>query len=115
LNFVFKAAPAEVFAAVRNAFQRVAETDGTPVAGFVCRVGAGFIDAPATNVADFCRRCSPDGTTRKYANRAFNDPVFRRAACSIDDFYVDVPYKAKSSAPAFATNGSCSTRAASRT
>jgi hypothetical protein len=62
---------------------------------YVCREWVqAFIDAPATNVADFClhmyRRM---GLLEGMRIARSSDPAFRQAACDIDDFYVDVPYQ----------------------
>ena len=48
----------------------------------------------ATNVADFClemyRRM---GLLEGIRVARSSDPAFRRAACDVDDFFVDVPYE----------------------
>jgi hypothetical protein len=53
-----------------------------------------FVDAPATNVADFClevyRRM---GLLDNMRIARSSDPDFRRAACAIDDFYIDLLYQ----------------------
>jgi hypothetical protein len=62
---------------------------------YVCRAWVqAFINAPATNVADFCLEMYRQmGLLENMRIARSSDPSFRRAACSIDDFYVDVPYQ----------------------
>jgi hypothetical protein len=53
-----------------------------------------FRETAATNVADFClemyRRM---GLLEGMRVERSSDPSFRRAACDVDDYYVDVPYE----------------------
>ena len=53
-----------------------------------------FRAVDATNVADFClemyRRM---GLLEGIRVARSSDPAFRRAACDVDDYYVDVPYE----------------------
>jgi len=53
-----------------------------------------FASTAATNVADFClemyRRM---GLLEGIRVARSSDPAFRRAACDVDDYYVDVPYE----------------------
>jgi hypothetical protein len=60
---------------------------------YVCRAGVqAFINAPATNVADFCLEMYRQmGLLENVRIARSSDPGFRRAACNIDDYYVDVP------------------------
>lgn len=62
---------------------------------FVCRDWVeAFRHAPATNAADFClemyRRM---GLLDGMRVARSSDPAFRRAACEVDDFFVDVPHQ----------------------
>src|SRR5580765_2322369 len=53
-----------------------------------------FVNAPATNVADFCLEMYRQmGLLENMQIARSSAPDFRRAACSIDDFYVDLPYQ----------------------
>ena len=53
-----------------------------------------FASTAATNAADFClemyRRM---GLLEGIRVARSSDPAFRRAACAVDDYYVDVPYE----------------------
>jgi hypothetical protein len=53
-----------------------------------------FASTATTNVADFClemyRRM---GLLEGIRVARSSDPAFRRAACAVDDYYVDVPYE----------------------
>src|SRR3954451_2576603 len=52
-----------------------------------------FKNAPATNVADFClERYRQMGLIDGVRIARSGDPDFRRSACDVADFYVDVPY-----------------------
>ncbi len=62
---------------------------------YVCREYVeAFVKAPPSNVADFCLEIYRqmgllDGMTVARSS----DPAFRRAACEIGDFYVDIPHE----------------------
>src|SRR5258708_5154921 len=53
-----------------------------------------FRNAPATNVADFCLAMYRQmGLLEGVRIARSSDRAFRRAACEVGDFYVDVPYQ----------------------
>jgi hypothetical protein len=53
-----------------------------------------FKETHATNVADFCLEMYERmGFLERIDVVRSSDPTFREAACEIDDYYVDVPYK----------------------
>src|SRR5437773_4211123 len=62
---------------------------------FVCQEWVqAFINAPANNVADFCLEMYRQmGLLDGMRITRSSDPAFRRAACDVGDFYVDVPHQ----------------------
>jgi hypothetical protein len=62
---------------------------------YVCREYVqAFRNAPATNVADFCLEMYRQmGLIEGMRIARSSDPAFRRAACDVGDFYVDLPHE----------------------
>jgi hypothetical protein len=97
LNFVFENKLQRKYSPLN--LKRVSELWQSRVArqlpAFVCREYVeAFKKAPATNAADFCLEMYRQmGLIDGMRIARSSDPAFRRNACDVADFYVDVPFQ----------------------